>query len=240
MGMLKGHNGWVTSIVTGHSQNENQDSEVLLTGGRDNQILIWSVGKSSEEGVYGVPFKSLHGHSHFISDMSLSNDNNFLISSSWDKTMRLWDLKTCETKSLFTGHTKEVFTCSFSPDNRQIISAGADNGIRLWNTRGENKFISEESNHQDWVSAVRYSPVLKNQKSGNAPYFCSVGWDGRVKVWNTNFQIRCSFKHHDENINSVSIAPNGKYLATAGRGKTVKIWDVTNMAEQTREFENDS
>jgi len=36
MGMLKGHNGWVTSIVTGHSQNENQDSEVLLTGGRDN------------------------------------------------------------------------------------------------------------------------------------------------------------------------------------------------------------
>jgi len=94
-----------------------------------------------------VPFKSLHGHSHFISDMSLSNDNNFLISSSWDKTMRLWDLKTCETKSLFTGHTKEVFTCSFSPDNRQIISAGADSGIRLWNTRGENKFISEESNH---------------------------------------------------------------------------------------------
>lgn len=82
--------------------------------------------------------------------------------------------------------------------------------------------------------------MLKNQKSGNAPYFCSVGWDGRVKVWNTNFQIRCSFKHHDENINSVSIAPNGKYLATAGRGKTVKIWDVTNMAEQTREFENDS
>ena len=36
MGMLKGHNGWVTCIVTGHSQNENQDSEVLLTGGRDN------------------------------------------------------------------------------------------------------------------------------------------------------------------------------------------------------------
>jgi len=58
--------------------------------------------------------------------MSLSNDNNFLISASWDKTMRLWDLKTCKTQRLFIGHEKEVFTCSFSPDNRQIISAGAD------------------------------------------------------------------------------------------------------------------
>lgn len=57
----------------------------------------------------------------------------------------------------------------------------------MWNTRGENKFTSEDSNHQDWVSCVRYSPVLKSGKTGNAPYFCSVGWDGRVKVWNTNF-----------------------------------------------------
>lgn len=99
--MLKGHNGWVTSIVTGHSQAENEDSELLITGGRDNTILMWSLNKQNQDGEYGVPYKSMTGHSHFISDMSLSNDNCFLISSSWDKTMRLWDLRTCKTSKLF-------------------------------------------------------------------------------------------------------------------------------------------
>jgi len=67
-----------------------------------------------------------------------------------------------------------------------------------------------------------------------------VGWDGRVKLWNTNFQIRCSYKHYDENVNSVSISPNGKYLATGGAGKTVRIYDVTSMSDFTREFESES
>jgi len=58
------------------------------------------------------------GHSHFISDLSLSNDNCFLVSSSWDKTLRLWDLRSCETVRIFSGHEREVFTCAFSPDNR--------------------------------------------------------------------------------------------------------------------------
>lgn len=38
----------------------------------------------------------------------------------------------------------------------------------------------------------------------------------------------------------MSISPNGKYIATAGAGKVVRIYDVTSMSEFTREFESDS
>jgi len=33
--------------------------------------------------------------------------------------------------------------------------------IKLWNTLADNKFTSETNNHTDWVSCVRYSPLLK-------------------------------------------------------------------------------
>jgi len=114
----------------------------------------------------------------------------YALSSSWDKTLRLWDLRTGKTSRKFVGHTKEVLSCTFSTDNRQIISAGADKTFKLWNTLADCKFTNDSHNHTEWVSCVRYSPVAKN------PYFATAGWDGKLKIWNQAFSIRYTFKAH--------------------------------------------
>jgi guanine nucleotide-binding protein subunit beta-2-like 1 protein len=54
------------------------------------------------------------GHNHFVSDLCLSADGSFAISSSWDKTLRLWNLKTGQTVRQFIGHKKEIYTVCFS------------------------------------------------------------------------------------------------------------------------------
>lgn len=218
-GVLKGHNGWVTSIVTGHPSKEGEDSNLLVSGSRDKTLMIWKLSGHDESSnteaendtQYGFPLKSLTGHSHFVTDIALSSDNYFALSSSWDKTLRLWDLRAGKTSRSFVGHSKEVLSCTFSYDNRQIISTGADRTIKLWNTLADCKFTSEENNHSDWVSCIRYSPIQKTQ------YFATSGWDGRLKIWNQNFLIKYSFKAHETHINSISIAPLGLYIATGGK-----------------------
>lgn len=119
MGSLKGHTNWVTSIASGFSQKENEESMVLVSGSRDKSLIIWKLlEEAGKDGEAGVPYRQLTGHNNFVSDLALSQDNNFVLSSSWDKTLRLWDLKDGKTIKQFNGHTKEVFSVGFSPDNR--------------------------------------------------------------------------------------------------------------------------
>jgi len=232
IGHLKGHSDWVTAIETGHPQKENEDTQVLITASRDKTILIWKFNNESKVvSDFGVPVQSLTGHNHFISDLALTNDNNYLLSASWDKTMRLWDLRNGKTTQRFTedGHTKEVLSCAISSDGRYILSSGADRDIKLWNVKGNCKHTVKEYNHNDWVSKVRFIPTSTKTAVGGQ-YFASVGWDGYLKIWNNQtFSIKDSLRVHDANINAITVSPRGNFIVTGGKDKKVNVFDFSDV-----------
>merc|ERR1711976_807198 len=177
-GVLQGHGDMVTCILAGHSGPNSVEDEdaILVSGSRDRNLIIWKLDYKATDGQCGRPFGCLTGHNHFVSDLTISNDNAYVISSSWDKTMRLWDLRHGVSVRQFTGHNREVLTTSFSTDNRQIFSGGADKTMNLWNTLAECKMTSStpphpQHDHRDWVSKIRFSQSNKTQ------YYASVGWD---------------------------------------------------------------
>ena len=173
LGSMAGHKGWITAIAT---SSENPD--MILTAPRgmspctaafsrvlrsveyrlfdflirllclDKTIIVWQLTR--EEDQYGYPKRILHGHNHFVSDVVISSDGQFALSSSWDHTLRLWDLNTGMTTRRFVGHTSDVLSVSFSADNRQIVSGSRDRTIKLWNTLGECKYDIKEDGHQEW------------------------------------------------------------------------------------------
>lgn len=147
---------------------------MILTASRDRTVIVWQLTRDDAQ--YGYPKRILKGHNHFVSDVSISYDGQFALSSSWDKTLRLWDLNTGVTTRRFVGHEADVLSVSFSADNRQIVSGSRDRTIKLWNTLGECKFDIKDEGHSEWVSCVRFSPNPMN------PVIVSAGWDKVVKV----------------------------------------------------------
>ncbi|EJP64243.1 hypothetical protein ACQRIT_000160 [Beauveria bassiana] len=213
-GTLKGHNGWVTSLATS-LENPN----MLLSGSRDKTLIIWNLTRDETE--YGYPKRSLHGHSHIVSDCVISSDGAYALSASWDKTLRLWELATGTTTRRFVGHTNDVLSVSFSADNRQIVSGSRDRTIKLWNTLGDCKYTISEKGHTEWVSCVRFSPNPQN------PVIVSSGWDKLVKVWElSSCKLQTDHIGHTGYINTVTISPDGSLCASGGKDGTTMLWDL--------------
>jgi len=239
-GVLRGHNDMVTAIIAGYSQSQDDEDAILISGSRDKTLIIWKLNYKSTDQECGLPWKCLTGHNHFVTDLTISNDNTFVISSSFDKTMRLWDLRSGKCVRQFFGHNKEVWTVSFSTDNRQIFSGGADKTMNLWNTLAECKMTSnaqtgnQSYDHTDWVSKIRFSQSAKTH------YYASVGWDGRLKIWSGIFKLTASIKAHDSYINALAIARNGLYIATGGKDQVVKIWDYVDLKQPMTEYKCES
>jgi guanine nucleotide-binding protein subunit beta-2-like 1 protein len=219
-GELKGHSNWVTSIAT-----TDTNLDMVLSGSRDKSVIVWDLSQKSENGEeteYGVPVRSLRGHSHFVEDVVISSDGHFALSGSWDGTLRLWDIKKGETTRRFVGHTKDVLSVAFSADNRQIVSGSRDKTVKLWNTLGQCKYTITDEGHTEWVSCVRFSPSPAN------PLIVSCGWDNLVKVWSlSNCKLRTNLVGHTGYLNTVTVSPDGSLCASGGKDGIAMLWDLS-------------
>ncbi len=223
-----GHNGWVTCLDVGTTKDdEGKDVEFLVSGSRDNKVIIWEITErkqSDGDAAWGFPKRVLSGHSHFVQDLTLSIDSSYALTASWDKTLRLWDLKKAKTHKYFVSHEKDCLSCSFSADNRLIASGGMDKNIKIWNTVAECKFTVEEDNHTDWVSAVRFSPDTKDN------ILVTGSWDGTIKVWDsTTMTLQNTFVGHTNAVTSLAFAAKTCFLASGGKDGNIILWNVAGQ-----------
>lgn len=225
-GDLVAHKGQITAIATHPAV-----PDYVISASRDKSIIVWKISRDQSTDSYGYPLKRLVGHNHFISDLALTTDSSkalFILSGSWDKSLRLWDFNKGKSTLRFVNHTKDVLSVAFSADNRQIVSGSRDRTIKVWNTLGQCKmtFATRDNGHNDWVSAVRFSPSI------DAPLMVSAGWDRVVKVWNMKtLQHQHTLAGHTGYINTVTVSPDGTLAASGGRDGSAKLWDLNEGRE---------
>ena len=242
IGVLEGHGGAVTSLVCGEDEN---GAPLLISGSRDRLIIKWQLHFDQpkevitkldeaevEEGqpteikkyIVGKPLKSLHGHNHFVSSLALNSDSTKLVSGSWYKTIRLWDIPTSKSEKIFKGHTKDVLCIAFSHDERLIFSGGMDNTLKYWNTKGELRF--DNNQFRGWVSCIL------NIQKGKSNYIAVGSWDGSVKILNSEYNIQREIPGGDYAVTSLSADDQGEYLFIAYKNGTVKVMNIEEQASE--------
>ncbi|XWS50316.1 hypothetical protein CRYUN_Cryun12cG0077700 [Craigia yunnanensis] len=101
------------------------------------------------------PLHEFHGHSGEILDLSWSK-KNFLLSSSVDKTVRMWQVG-CDHCLRVFSHSNYVTCVQFNPvDDNYFISGSIDGKVRIWAISGCQ--VVDWTDVRDMVTAVCYRP----------------------------------------------------------------------------------
>lgn len=113
-----------------------------------------------------------------------------LITGSYDRTVRVWNLDTGALIRSLTGHTRAVRALHF--DQMLLFTGSMDGTVRMWNWRaGECLRVLE--GHTDGVVSLNYNGYLL--ATGSA--------DSTINVWNFRTGNKITLRGHEDWVNSV-------------------------------------
>ena len=75
----------------------------------------------------------MKGHSKSVKSIAISSDSKYIVSGSYDKTIKIWNLESGQEIKTLKGHSESVNSVAISSDNKYIVSGSADNSIKIWN-----------------------------------------------------------------------------------------------------------
>ncbi|XP_072224151.1 coronin-7 [Leuresthes tenuis] len=112
------------------------DTHRLVVAGDDAKIRVWQVPEGGLRETITEPKLILRGHTEKIYSIKFHPlASGILVSSSYDMTVRLWNLESGEQVKLLTGHQDQVFCMAWSPDGKFLATVCKDGKVRIYDPR---------------------------------------------------------------------------------------------------------
>ena len=201
---LNGHNGAITSLV--HLPNKNllisgSSDRTVKVWDVKNQLLLKTIDKinsvitsittdgnslfigTSEGIVYIVALYDddskidhINLHESVVSSLSFIKEKSYLVSSSWDRSIAIWDIKKNSLIRRCMGHGYWVTSVAIF-DNKLLSAGSLDYTLRLWNLDDCKEILT--------IKGLN-SYVVKAIFSRDGKYIFSLTLNEGIKIWDTN------------------------------------------------------
>ncbi|CAI9088550.1 OLC1v1022900C1 [Oldenlandia corymbosa var. corymbosa] len=184
------------------------------------------------------PYCSFQGHRDDVLDLSWSKSQH-LLSSSMDKTVRLWNLSSNSCLKIFS-HSDYVTCIHFNPvDDRYFISGSLDAKVRIWSIP-ERKVVDWNDLHE-MVTAACYTPDGQGALVGSYKGSCHL-YDTSDNKLLQRSQINLQSKKkksHQKKITGFQFAPgsSSEVLITSADSR-VRVVDGVDLVHKFKGFRN--
>jgi len=165
-----------------------------------------------------VLLATLQGHAGSVRSIGFSPDGKTLVSASFDRTVRFWDVAKRQPSGMLPPFKNKELRVVFSPAGSLLAVAKGDSTISLWNTaRG-----------QPWgMLGGHERPVACLAFGSDGSVLASGAQDGTVILWDVKRgRITRPLGPLGDRPWSLAISPDGSLVASGSRDKVLTVWEV--------------
>ncbi len=243
------------------------DGDHVLTASDDRTAKVWSQKDGSLKlTIHGYKRRiHIHGHKRRIHHAVYSHDGRLVMTSSQDKTTKIWDAESGKLRFTLAGeegHKWAVLHAAFSEDDKWVVTGSVDNTAKVWRLEQGVAMPTPKytlTGHTDSVTSVAFSPFdpEKSSDAENGGADCmpsrilTGSEDGTAILWDAQTvslldekedekepaKELLTLKAHEEGygITSVSFSPDGRYALTSSTDGTAIVWLAGDWTETETE-----
>ncbi|KAF8839815.1 WD40 repeat-like protein [Paxillus ammoniavirescens] len=201
---------------------------IAPTGNKAWHFYLGTMSKTSEKSVdlTAKPLTTISGHEDVIWGIEYLSGGTRIVTCSWDKTIRIWDVENGEQERTSMEHEGGLFGLAVTRDGKRMLSGGEDKRIKVWDVK-THELMEEWESHTHEIYCIAMSPDDQLAASG--------GNNGEILI--REIEEGGRIKHainaggSTQGVHSVCFSPNGEKLACdvgnlIGHSGVIHVYDV--------------
>ncbi|KFO77110.1 Transducin beta-like 3, partial [Cuculus canorus] len=185
--------------------------------------------------------KQLAGYNDEVLDVKfLGPDDSHIIVATNSPQLKVFELATSHCQILY-GHTETILALDVFRKGLMFVSCAKDKTLRVWRMHKDGKVtcVAQGLGHAHGVGAVSCSRLKES-------FIVTSSQDCTIKIWNIPESLTSKAKAalisspeilhasvtergHDKDINSVTVSPNDKLIATGSQDRLAKLWSGCSL-----------
>jgi WD40 repeat protein len=159
----------------------------------DGRILVIDTRTGKEK-------KELVGHEGSVSAVAFLGDGKRIVSTSWDKSTRLWK-RTGNEDPLTLSHNTEVKALAVSAAASKGAAGARDGEVKVFSLKSL-KCIRNLQAHDSDISGLAFA------NEGNS--LITTSWDGECKIWDmSSYESLETLVKQGVRVRSIALSPDG-------------------------------
>ena len=164
-------------------------------------------------------YRVVSGHQGWVRCLAFDPSNEFFVSGSNDRTIRVWDVASGRLRLTLTGHLEAISALAISDRSPYMFSCALDKQVKCWDLE-TNQVIRHYHGHLSAVHALALHPKLDILATG--------GRDSTCRVWDIRTKVQAMALDTGDACHSLVMQGIDPQLITGAANGSMKLWDLRN------------
>ncbi|PIK49830.1 putative pleiotropic regulator 1 isoform X1 [Apostichopus japonicus] len=163
-------------------------------------------------------YRVISGHIGWVRSLAIEPANQWFVSGSNDRTIKIWDLASGTLKLSLTGHVSAVRGLAVSKRHPYLFSAGEDKMVKCWDLE-QNKVIRHYHGHLSACFDLALHPTID--------ILATCGRDSSIRIWDMRTKACIhTLTGHTNTVASIQCQSSEPQIVSGSHDATIRLWDL--------------